>query len=104
MNESEIQARSQELLELKKLIKELLVKEKQLKDELLPVIKEQGPFNSNVGRVYYAASKGAETFSRKNVLQYLRDGYGDALADQVDEDCTKQGEPRETLYVKLNDL
>lgn len=104
MEESEIQAKSEELLELKKSIKDLLVKEKLLKEKLLPTIKEQGAFNSSAGKVYYGASKGAETFSRKNVLQYLRDGYGDALADQVDEDCTKQGESRETLYVKLNDL
>ena len=104
MDEQEIQVRAQELLDLKQTIKKLLVKEKELKHELMPLIKEHGAVNFDFGRVYYGESKGSETFSRKSVLQYLRDAYGDALADQVDEDCTKQGEPRRTVYVKLNDL
>ncbi|MEJ1369939.1 MAG: hypothetical protein RNU03_01310 [Candidatus Sedimenticola sp. (ex Thyasira tokunagai)] len=104
MDENEIQDRAKELIDLKRTIKELLIKEKELKVWLLPSIKEHGAVTLDFGRVYYGSSKGAETFSRKSVLQYLRDSYGDALADQVDEDCTKQGEARETLYIKLNDL
>ena len=62
-----------------------------------------GQFQSELGTVYYGESKGASTFSRLEVLGYIRDAYGDTLADQIDEDCTKIGDPRQTVYVKLSD-
>ena len=104
MDEQALRERAEELIILKRQIKELLIKEKELKCELLPLIKEHGAVNFDFGRVYYSASKGAEPFSRKTVLQYLREAYGDALAEQVDRDCTKHNEPREALYIKINDL
>lgn len=104
MDIQESQAKVKELIDLKRQIKLLIAKEKELKEELLPFIKQNGRFKNDLGMVYYSASKGSETFSRKSVLKYLRDAYGEALADQVDKDCTKQSKPRETLYVKINDL
>ena len=104
MNEQEIKIRSKELIELKREIKQLIVKEQELKAELMPIIQDHGAVNFDFGRVYYVESKGAESFSRKAVLQYLRDAYGDALADQVNEDCTKKGGSRKAVYIKVNDL
>lgn len=103
MDEHEILIRSKELIELKQEIKRLLAKEKELKDALMPAIKEYGLVKLQFGRIYYGEAKGAERFSRPAVLQYLRDSYGDALADQVDENCTIKGEPTRTLYIKLFD-
>ena len=103
MSESEINALALELIETKVQIKKLLEHEKVLKEKIMPFIKEQGTVNLDVGRVYYGESKGAETFSRKEVIQYIKDAYGDALADQIDQDCTKTGMPRQTVYIKLND-
>lgn len=101
MDLQSIHEKAKELVELKKEIKVLHEKEKLLKNDLLPLIKEYGAVNCEFGRVYYVRSKGTETFSRKHVIQYLRDSYGDELANQVDMACTKQGEPKEVLYVKL---
>ncbi|MCX7108721.1 MAG: hypothetical protein NTX45_01070 [Proteobacteria bacterium] len=104
MEEQEILLRAKELIELKREIKQLLAEEQKLKEELMPSLKKHGAVTFDFGRVYYGESKGAETFSRKAVLQYLRDAYGDALADQVDEDCTKKGEPRQSVYIQVNDI
>lgn len=104
MNELDASAKAKELLELKRQIKILLIEEQSLKEELMPFLKENKRINFDFGYVSYGESKGAETFSRKDVLQYLRDSYGDALANQVDEDCTKKGDPRKTVYVKLKEL
>lgn len=103
MSELDFHTKAKELLELKRQIKSLLIQEQLLKEELLPFLKEQKRINFDFGYIYYGESKGAETFSRKDVLHYLREAYGDALADQVDEDCTKKGEPKKIVYVKLND-
>ncbi|CAK8717174.1 hypothetical protein GCAAIG_06600 [Candidatus Electronema halotolerans] len=104
MDEQLLQERAKELIDIKRQIKKLLIKEKEMKGELLPLIKEYGAVNFDYGRVYYVASKGAETFSRKVVLQYLKEAYGEALADQVDRDCTKHNESKEILYITVNDL
>lgn len=104
MMETDLNTLATELIEIKIQIKKFLDQERLLKEQIMPLVKEQGAINLEAGRVYYGESKGAATFSRKEVIQYLRDGYGDALADQIDQDCTKVGNPRQTVYVKLNDL
>ncbi len=98
----EITTLAEELISVKQKIRELLDTEKTLKEQLKPLVKEQGGVNLEAGRVYYAESKGAQTFSRANVLSYVRDNYGDALANQIDEDCTQTGEPRQVVYVQLH--
>ncbi|MCH1923779.1 hypothetical protein L9G74_11130 [Shewanella sp. C32] len=104
MDEQLLIEKAEELISLKREINKLMSKMQELKQEIMPAIQEHGAVKFDFGRVYYSESKGSETFSRKDVLQYLRDAYGDALADQVDEDCTKHGEPKKLVYVKVNDL
>ena len=105
MDEDALREKARELIMLKRQIEELRIKEKELKGELLPLIKEHGgAVNFDFGRVYYGTLKGAQSFSRKTVLQYLRETYGDALAEQVDRTCTKHNEPRENLYVRIHEI
>lgn len=100
----EIKIIATELISVKHQIKALLSKEKALKDEIKPLVKEHGTIELEMGKVYYGESKGSSSFKRSEVLDYIRDSYGDALADQIDEDCTRVGEPRQTIYVKLTGL
>ncbi|WP_318438228.1 hypothetical protein [Photobacterium leiognathi] len=100
-NKNDIQVMAQELLDIKRQIKKLLNEEKYLKDEIKPLLKESGAIKFTSGKIYYAESKASSTFNRREVLTYIRDNYGDALADQIDEDCTKIGSPRQTVYIKL---
>jgi len=93
-----------ELISVKHQIRALLLKEKALKDEIKPLVKEHGQIKLEAGKVYYGESKGGSTFSRVEVLDYIRDSYGDALAEQIDDECTKVGKPRETVYIQLTDL
>ncbi|MCD6398715.1 MAG: hypothetical protein J7L08_02235 [Candidatus Aenigmarchaeota archaeon] len=104
MEEQEIQMKAKELIELKREINLLNSEEQKLKAELMPYIKCKGAVAFDIGRVYYGESKGSKRFNRGAVLQYLRDTYGDILADQVDKDCTKNGEPREFVCVHISDL
>lgn len=104
MSEFILKEKAKELIDLKIKIKNLMAIEQELKNEIKPLIKNHGAIDLDCGRIYYAESKGSESFSRKEVLQYLRDAYGDMFAEQVDIDCTKQGSPRQIVYVKLNDL
>lgn len=101
MTRPEVSTLAAELIEVKKQIKKLLEQEKKLKEIIKPFIKEEGSVILDEGKIYYSESKGASTFSRKEVIQYLRDSYGDTLAEQIDQDCTKVGSPRQTVYIKL---
>ena len=101
---SEVESIARELLLVKHRIRQLADREKELKTKLQPLIQESGPLDLEDGRVYYSESKGSMSFNRKEVLEYIRDSYGDSLADQIDQDCTKEGKPRKLVYVKLNDL
>lgn len=102
-NEKKIEQLAQNLIEIKSQIKALFNQEKSLKDEIKPLLQQHGSVKLESGKVYYGESKGSSTFSRREVLSYIRDNYGDALANQIDEDCTKVGEPRQVVYIKLND-
>lgn len=104
MNEEELIEKAKELMSIKRKINQLMAESNEIKQEIISALKEHGAVKLEFGRVYYGESKGASTFSRSNVLEYLRDAYGDALADQVDEDCTRTGEARQVVYVQVNDL
>jgi len=101
---SESESIARELLLVKHRIKQLIEREKELKESLMPLIKDEGALELEDGKVYYGESKGSMSFSRPEVLEYIKDSYGETLANQIDQDCTKVGEPRQTVYVKLNDL
>lgn len=103
MDEELLQVKAKELIEIKRKINELSAIEQAIKNEIKPMLKEHGPVKFDSGRVYYLESKGAETFRRKAVLEYLRESYGEALANQVDLDCTKHGEPKQAVFVKLSE-
>ena len=90
-----------ELLDLKRKAIQIQSNIDSIKNEIKPVIKELGTIKFDDGRVYYSESKAPESFSRSAVLQYLRDTYSDALADQVDADCTKKGEPHQIVYIQI---
>ncbi|PXA72905.1 MULTISPECIES: hypothetical protein [Vibrio] len=100
----EIEQLANKLIELKRQIKTLFHQEKLLKEEIKPLLQKHGCVKFDYGKVYYGESKGASTFSRSEVLSYIRDNYGDELADQIDEDCTKVGNPKQVVYITLNDL
>lgn len=102
MDDKVLLEKAKDLIELKYELDALMSKMNDLKQDIIQDIKKYGAINIDSGKVYYGESKGAESFSRKNVLQYLRDTYGDSLANQVDEDCTKHGKPRAIVYVKIN--
>ncbi|MEL3926871.1 hypothetical protein V1669_05630 [Aeromonas enteropelogenes] len=104
MDDKILLEKAKELIELKYELDTLMSKINDLKQDIIQDIKKYGAIKLDSGKVYYGESKGAESFSRKNVLQYLRDTYGDSLADQVDEDCTKHGKPRAIVYVKTNKI
>lgn len=85
-------------------IKQLVNQEKELKEKLKPLIQDVGSVDLEDGRVYLVNSSGSKSFKRLEVLEYIRESYGDALAEQIDQDCTTLGEPRQSVYVSLNDF
>ena len=101
MDEKALLEKSQQLLLIKQQINQLTAEAEQIKQELMPAIKAHGAVKLDSGQIYYRESKGALRFSRAEVLKYLSEAYGDTLAEQVDRDCTKQGEPKQLIYVQL---
>lgn len=99
--ESEIKTLASGLIDVKQKIRELLDIEQSLKEQLKPLIKEQGTIKLDADRVYYGESKGALTFSRLVVLNYIREHYGDALANQIDEDYIQTGGPLQSGFPAL---
>ena len=88
-------SRSQELLDIKSqkneaniLNRELNVQEKILKDELADFVKDNGPIIFPEGRIEYKYNCVKRTFQRALTLDYLREKFGDEVADDVDAHCT----------------
>jgi len=92
---------AKELLSIKRDIQRLMEKQAEYKTAIMPLLKTMGSVTIGEGRVYFGRSEGSRTVSRPTILEFLREHYGDAVEDLVDEECTKQGAPRETVYVKL---
>jgi len=104
MDEENIQVLAEELIKLKMQIKQLQDREKILKEEIKPFLKEYGVVKLEFGRIYYSETKGAKTFNRRKVLDYIRDNYGDNFANRIDQECTTQHKPLEIVYVRLKNL
>jgi len=91
----------EKLLEGRKRINELYVEEQKLREALLPLLSERKSIQSKLGRVYYTESRGARRFSRTEVLAFIRDTFGAGMANMIDEACTNESEPRQTVNVQL---
>ena len=92
---------AEKLLEGRKLMNELCEEERKMKEALLPLIKEKKSINTPLGRVYYTEARGSRRFSREEVLEFVRDTFGAGAANLIDEACTNEGKPRQTVNVSL---
>jgi len=94
---------ARELIRVKHQIQELLAREQEFKTALLPLIREHGTAAFEEGKVYYGESRGSRSFRRTEVLDFIRENFGSEVADLVDQECTAEGPPRQTVFVKLID-
>ena len=90
-----------QLIGIKMQIRELSKYEQILKEELKSFLHLGEKIQLKAGHVSYSERKGAETFSRKDVLDYIQKHYGDIVANQIDRDCTHHSEPKQIIYVTL---
>jgi len=88
-------AKIQELFEIRKYraeattpIKHLLNREKELKREVAEYVKNNGPIVFDGGRIEYKMNQVKRTLQRISTLEYLRNNFGDEIADKVDAHCT----------------
>ena len=89
------------LIETKVSIASLQKLEKELKKKLMGFVNKGDPLEFRDGGIYYCESKGAKTFNRLQVLDFLEKRYGKNVAHEVDVNCTKKSAPRRNIYVKL---
>ena len=92
---------AKELMAVKRHIRQLCEIERVLKDKLKPHLEQLKRIKLEDGRIYYAESRRFISFKRAEVLKFLRENYGEPLADQVDEACSRFSEPRGNVYVQL---
>ncbi len=85
----------QELMDIKTqkakmnfLTKEINVRERVLKEAVANFVKEHGPIIFPEGRIEYKYNCVKRTFQRSRTLKYLRENFGDEIADAVDANCT----------------
>ena len=68
--------------------KELNTREKALKMDVANYVKENGPIVFPEGRIEYKYDCVKRTFQRAKTLDYIRENFGDEVADDVDKNCT----------------
>ena len=91
----------EELVSLKKQIHLLQDREAELKIQLFPYLHSEGHITFENATVYAVRTNGQKAFKRRFVLEYIRDAYGDALADQVDKDCTSISASTDQVHIRV---
>jgi hypothetical protein len=102
INEETANEFAEELTNVKRQLSELQAKEIELKEKLKPYLKEHGKIPTSSALVYYGEVKGARKFIRTEVIEYVKEIWGDDFAKQLDDDCTRTGNSHKNVYVKLN--
>ena len=74
--------------QLKKLNKDLLAREKELKEKLVDFVKEYGTIETPEGRLVYRQEFVKRTLQRDFTLDYIRHKYGQDMANDIDKNCT----------------
>ena len=77
--------RSKELISVKSLYDE----EKKLKEDVADYVKQYGPILFDNSRIEYKLNHVKKTLQRTPTIDYIRKKYGDEIADDVDDNCTK---------------
>ena len=77
-----------ELLENQICLDTFEYRKKELKAQLKNYIKHVGWVDTDLGRVKYYTETNVVTISRDEILSYIRQKYGDDVADDVDRNCT----------------
>ncbi|WP_353572495.1 hypothetical protein [Candidatus Albibeggiatoa sp. nov. BB20] len=102
MDNKQIEEMATKLIEVKRQIRALEEEEKRLKTEIKPYFQEnREAMNFESGRVYCTESNASRSLKRRETLDYIRKNFGNDIADQIDENCTSLGKPRQTVSVKL---
>jgi hypothetical protein len=102
MQESEsVKSLAAELVAVKRQMIDLQKREILLREQILPYLQDTKTLQIEGAKLYVVHSKGVRSFHRVKVLEYIRDTYGDTLADQVDKDCTTISEPKDRVHVRL---
>jgi len=102
IDEKNIYSIAKELIDVKRQIIQLKEAEKLFKEQIKLFLKENGPIRLDSAQIYYGESKGSRSFSRVEVLEYIKQTYSDDLANEIDNACTKIGDPKQTVYVKFD--
>ena len=101
MNSTEIENKANRLIDIKNEIAALKKIERELKSQLKPFISHEEQLILECGLLYGYSEKVVRTFNRKFVLEYLKERYGDEVADTVDAHCTIKKTTPQRLHVKL---
>ena len=72
--------------------KELISREKILKAEVADYVKKNGPIVFPEGRIEYKYNCIKRTLQRPKTLDYIRENFGDEIANAVDKNCTMTNE------------
>jgi hypothetical protein len=101
MNSTDFNHKAKELISVKFKIEALLALETNIKKQLIPYISNEDQFDFGTGLLYTYSQKRVKSFNRKNVLAFIKEHYGDEVADKVDAHCTIKKVTPERLHVKL---
>ena len=73
-------------------MKELLSREKELKQQITEYVKQHGTVTIGSSRIEFKVNFIKRTLQREPTLDFIRSKYGDDVADDVDKNCTKLNE------------
>lgn len=91
-----------EIISVKKEIQKLLIREKELKEKLLPTMIKVKKLAAGDSLIQYVHQIPYKIFKRKSVLHYIKENYGNNLANEIDEVCSIVHEPKPCIHVILN--
>ncbi|MFI3137634.1 MAG: hypothetical protein QX197_12740 [Methylococcaceae bacterium] len=77
--------------------------EKILKKKLEPYVSLGNSLVFPKGEIYCIESKGAKSFRRKEVLQFIEEQLGKEVARRVDLNCTRKSRAVRIMCVKLKE-
>lgn len=92
-----------ELIAVKKKIVELQQQERVLKRKLAAVVNEEEPLELPAATIYQYSQKQFKSFKRKEVLAFLAERFGAAVALATDLHCTHKKKAGKRLQVKCYD-
>ena len=102
LDPSSINEKAMKLLEVKKRLAELLLQERQLKDELLSHVKAVRSIKMQSGEIRYYEGRESNKFCRKDTLDYINRTFGKDVAGSVDQNCSNITAAKGGVSVYLN--